>query len=77
MRGRVPSQRIHSNRDITWAVNTRALTSAHHLFFDDISLPGLGLRLAVDATITADQREALQRLVIPGGEDVRLDDYLD
>jgi 2,5-furandicarboxylate decarboxylase 1 len=68
---------IHSNRDITWAVNNRALTSAHHLFFEDLSLPGLGLRMAVDAMVTADQREALQRLVIPGGEDIRLDDYLD
>jgi hypothetical protein len=68
---------IHSNRDINWAVNNRALTPAHHLFFEDLSLPGLGLRMAVDAMVTADQREALQRLVIPGGEDIRLDDYLD
>jgi len=68
---------IHSPRDITWAVNNRALTPQQHLFFDDIALPGLGLRLAVDATVPPGQQESLQRLIIPGEAEFCLDEYLD
>ncbi len=72
-----PDIDIHSNRDVSWAINNRALTRDRHLFFDDLPLPGVGLRLGVDTTVAPEQREQLQRLIIPGADAVKLDDYLD
>lgn len=72
-----PDIDLDSRRDISWAVNNRALSRDRHMFFDDLPLPGVGLRMAVDTTVPAAEREALQRLVIPGSENIDLDDYLD
>ncbi len=68
---------INSNDDITWAINNRALTANRHLFFEDLPLPGVGMRMVIDTTVAAEDRERLQRLVIPGSEAINLDDYLD
>ncbi len=67
---------IHSARELTWAVNNRVEQSADYLFFEDLPLPGLGLRAAIDARMRPADRERLQRLRIPGEQAIRLDDYL-
>lgn len=68
---------INSGRDITWAINNRALTTDRYLFIDDIALPGVGMRQGIDTRVSEDDYGKLQRLVVPGADDVSLDDYLD
>ena len=68
---------IRSTRDVTWAVNNRALTTERFIFIDDLPLPGVGMRRGIDTRVAPGDAETLQRLVIPGADNVALDDYID
>jgi len=68
---------ITNSRDVTWAINNRALTRDRFVFIEDLPLPGIGLRRGIDTRVNPSDREALQRLEIPGNSAYRLDDYLD
>lgn len=67
---------ITERREINWAINNRATQSDRFHFFDDLPLPGLDLRLAIDTLVRPADRDKLQRLIIPGAADIALDDFL-
>lgn len=67
---------IDNPRQINWAINNRALTADRYLCVDELPLPGLSVRLAIDATAAPELREKLRRLETPGANAVKLNDYL-
>lgn len=67
---------IDDARQVNWAIANRALTAERYSCIDDLPLAGLTVRLAVDATMSAGQREQLKRLQIPEADQILLDDYL-
>lgn len=67
---------LQQPREINWAINNRAVQPERYYFYRDLPLPGLNLRMAIDTLMRPDEREKLQRLRIPGAEQIKLDDYL-
>jgi 2,5-furandicarboxylate decarboxylase 1 len=62
---------LQNRREIDWAVATRAVEAQDYMFFD---APG-GVRLGIDARARPDA--GMEKLIIPGSEHIRLDDYID
>jgi 2,5-furandicarboxylate decarboxylase 1 len=67
---------IAQSREINWAINNRATQPDRYHFYQDLPLPGLDLRWAIDALVRPADREKLQRLRIPDAASIKLDDYL-
>ncbi len=76
---------VHDLEDVEWAMWTRMAAASKFRVFPDIeswelercAKDGRGsLRLGVDATMDMEDRDKLQRPVIPGADKVRLADYL-
>jgi 2,5-furandicarboxylate decarboxylase 1 len=76
---------VHDLNDVEWAIWTRIADAGKFRVIPDVeswelercAKDGKGsLRLAVDATMDMEDREKLQRPVIPGADKVRLADYL-
>lgn len=76
---------VHDLNDVEWAIWTRIAAAGKFRVIPDVeswelercSKDGKGsLRLAVDATMDMEDREKLQRPVIPGADKVKLADYL-
>jgi UbiD family decarboxylase len=78
--------KVHDMADVEWAMWTRLGRAQKFRVMPDVrswelercAKEGVGsLRLAVDATIDAEDFDKLRRTVIPGAEHIRLADYLD
>lgn len=76
---------VHDLNDVEWAIWTRIAAASKFRVIPDVeswelercAKDGKGsLRLAVDATMDMDDREKLQRPIIPGADKVKLADYL-
>jgi 3-polyprenyl-4-hydroxybenzoate decarboxylase len=76
---------VHDLNDVEWAIWTRVAAAGKFRVIPDVeswelercAKDGKGsLRLAVDATMDMEDREKLQRPVIPGADQVKLADYL-
>lgn len=76
---------VHDLNDVEWAIWTRVAAASKFRVIPDVeswelercAKDGKGsLRLAVDATMDMEDREKLQRPVIPGADKVKLADYL-
>lgn len=76
---------VHDLNDVEWAIWTRIAAAGKFRVIPDVeswelercAKDGKGsLRLAVDATMDMEDREKLQRPIIPGAEKVKLADYL-
>lgn len=76
---------VHDLNDVEWAIWTRIAESSKFRVIPDVeswelercAKDGRGsLRLAVDATMDMEDREKLQRPIIPGADKVKLADYL-
>lgn len=76
---------VHDLNDVEWAIWTRIAAAGKFRVIPDVeswelercAKDGKGsLRLAVDATMDMEDREKLQRPVIPGADKVKLADYL-
>ncbi len=68
---------ISLRRDIDWAISVRANTVDQVILFDDLAATDNKLRIGINATANATERERFRRLEIPGGDSVRLEDYLE
>ncbi len=76
---------VHDLNDVEWAIWTRVAAAGKFRVIPDVeswelercAKDGRGsLRLAVDATMDMEDREKLQRPIIPGADKVKLADYL-
>jgi 2,5-furandicarboxylate decarboxylase 1 len=76
---------VHDLNDVEWAIWTRIADAGKFRVIPDVeswelercAKDGKGsLRLAVDATMDMEDREKLQRPIIPGADKVKLADYL-
>jgi 2,5-furandicarboxylate decarboxylase 1 len=76
---------VHDLNDVEWAIWSRIAAASKFRVIADVeswelercAKDGKGsLRLAVDATMDMEDREKLQRPIIPGAEKVKLADYL-
>jgi len=76
---------VHDLNDVEWAIWSRVAEASKFRVIPDVeswelercAKDGRGsLRLAVDATMDMEDREKLQRPIIPGAEKVKLADYL-
>ena len=76
---------VHDLNDVEWAIWTRVADAGKFRVIPDVeswelercAKDGRGsLRLGVDATMDMDDREKLQRPIIPGADKVKLADYL-
>ena len=76
---------VHDLEDVEWAIWTRVALASKFRVIPDVhswelercAKDGRGsLRLGVDATMDMDDREKLQRPIIPGADKVQLADYL-
>jgi UbiD family decarboxylase len=74
-----PDIDLGRSAQVEWAIATRAVAADDYYLFEEAQLadgkPSSPLRIGIDAR--ARQGEGMQRLVIPGETEVRLDDYLD
>lgn len=77
---------VHDLNDVEWAIWSRVADAGKFRVIPDVeswelercAKEGRGsLRLGIDATMDMEDREKLQRPVIPGADKVRLADYLD
>ena len=68
---------ISEQSEIDWAVSVRANTSEQIFLWENFPASGSKVRIGINATANADEKESLKRLVIPGFDSIRLDDYLD
>jgi 2,5-furandicarboxylate decarboxylase 1 len=76
---------VHDLADVEWAVWSRVAEASKYRVIPDVeswelercAKEGRGsLRLGIDGTMDMEDREKLQRPLIPGAEKVRLADYL-
>ena len=64
---------LTNNREVNWAVSTRATSASDYLLYDNIQQAGGAVRIGIDAR-THDAKKN-QRLVIPDADKFQLDDY--
>lgn len=77
---------VHDLNDVEWAIWSRVAEAGKFRVIPDVeswelercAKEGRGsLRIGIDATMDMEDREKLQRPIIPGAEKIRLADYLD
>lgn len=65
---------ISSNREVNWAIAARATSASDYFLYEDIQQSGGAVRIGIDAR--THDAEQTRRLLIPGVDNFRLDDYL-
>jgi UbiD family decarboxylase len=77
---------VHDRVDVNWAVWNRAAAASKFIVIPDVESWELeraakegqrSARIGIDATMDLEDVDKLVRPVIPGQEDIRLDDYID